>query len=86
MKKFIILFLMVSFLISSETKKEVGTYQIATTSATSNKGKVYIVETIIDTRTGTIISRNKIYLSKYKLPTKDRYNKPINKIEGWWNK
>ena len=72
---------MVSFLISSEN--EVGRYQVATTTYTSVKGTVYIVETIIDTKTGSIVKRKKIKASKYKLPTKDRYNKTINEDKLW---
>ena len=56
---------------------EIGKYQVSTTVATSKKGKVYIVETIIDTETGKIIKRKKIYLSKYTLPYKDRKGKMI---------
>ena len=31
----------------------------------SSKGKVYVVETVLDTKTGKIVGRNKILLSKY---------------------
>ena len=49
---------MVSFLISTPNKveeKEVGRYQLSTTTAISKKGSVYVVETVIDTKTGTIV-------------------------------
>mgnify|MGYP003153376176 CR=1 FL=1 len=56
---------------------EVGKYQVSTTVATSKKGKVYIVETTIDTETGKIVKRKKVLLSKYKLPYKDHRGKTI---------
>ena len=67
---------MLSFVVASlpekgKVEREVGRYQLATTTAISSKGKVYIVETILDTKTGKIVKRKKIYLSKYKLPYKD---------------
>ena len=71
---------MVSLLISTPEKveKEVGRYQLSTTTAISKKGSVYVVETVIDTKTGTIVKRKKISLSKYKLPYKDNYGRMIN--------
>ena len=67
---------MVSFLMpylpeKGKVEREVGRYQLSTLVAESNKGKVYIVETILDTRTGKIVKRQKIYLSKYRLPYKE---------------
>ena len=68
---------MLSFVVASlpergkKVEREVGRYQLETVVAESKKGKVYIVETILDTRTGKIVKRKKIYLSKYKLPYKD---------------
>ena len=44
---------------------EVGRYQLTVSSLTSSKGKVYVVETVLDTKTGKIVDRNKILLSKY---------------------
>jgi hypothetical protein len=73
--------MLVSFLISTPNKveeEEVGRYQLSTTTAISKKGSVYVVETIIDTKTGTIVRRKKIFLSKYKLPYKDNYGRMIN--------
>ena len=66
---------MLSFVVASlpergKVEREVGRYQLETVVAESKKGKVYIVETILDTRTGKIVKRQKIYLSKYKLPYK----------------
>jgi hypothetical protein len=68
MKRFLIGLLLVSFLVSAEPeKKEVGRYQIATTTYISPKtGKLYIVETVIDTKTGDIVKRQKFYYTKYK--------------------
>ena len=76
MKRFLIGLIMISFLMpylpeKGKVDREVGRYQLSTTTAVSVKGKVYIVETILDTKTGKIVKRNKIYLSKYKLPYKD---------------
>ena len=72
MKRFLIGLLLVSFLVSAEPeKKEIGRYQLAVSTYTSQKGKVYIVETVLDTKTGKVIKRKKIYHTKYKLPYKD---------------
>ena len=67
---------MLSFVVASlpekgKVEREVGRYQIATILAESKKGKVYVVETILDTRTGKVVKRKKILLSRYKLPYKD---------------
>ena len=75
MKKVLILLVLMSFL----SAQDVGKYQVSTTTATSSKGKVYIVETIVDTQTGDIVKRKKILLSRYKLPYKDRYHKTVTK-------
>ena len=47
------------------TDMEVGRYQLTVSSITSAKGKVYVVETVLDTKSVKIVSRNKILLSKY---------------------
>ena len=60
---------MVSLLVSAPKKveKEVGRYQVATTTYVSPKtGKVYIVETIIDTKSGEIVKRDRFYYKNYK--------------------
>ncbi len=61
---------MVSLLISAPNKveeKEVGRYQLGLTTYVSPKtGKVYIVETIIDTKTGEIVKRDRFYYKNYK--------------------
>ena len=67
MKRFLIGLMMISFMVASlpergKVEREVGRYQLATTTAISSKGKVYIVETILDTKTGKIVKRKKIYL------------------------
>jgi len=79
MKRLLISLLMVSLLISTPEKveKEVGRYQLSTTTAISKKGSVYVVETVIDTKTGTIVRRKKISLSKYRLPYKDNFGRPV---------
>ena len=68
MKRFLIGLLLISFLISEET--EIGRYQLETLTYTSKKGTVYIVETILDTKTGKIVKRKKKKASFYKLPYK----------------
>ena len=72
--------MLVSFLISTPNKveeEEVGRYQLSTTTAISKKGSVYVVETVIDTKTGTIVRRKKISLSKYRLPYKDNFGRIV---------
>jgi hypothetical protein len=71
--------MLISLLISAPEKveKEVGRYQLSTTTAISKKGSVYVVETVIDTKTGTIVRRKKISLSKYRLPYKDNFGRMV---------
>ena len=76
MKRFLIGLVMLSFVVASlpekgKVEREVGRYQISTLLAESKNGKVYVVETILDTRTGKVVKRKKILLSRYKLPYKD---------------
>ena len=73
MKRLLVFLLLVSLVIPENkmVEAEIGRYQLAVSTFTSIKGKVYIVETILDTKTGKIVKRKKIYLSKYKLPYKD---------------
>ena len=61
MKWFLIVLLMALFLMS----EEIGRYQLSVSTAVSGKGKVYVVEAVIDTKTGEVVKRNKILLSKY---------------------
>ncbi len=61
MKWFLMVLLMTSFLMS----EEIGRYQLSVSTAVSKKGKVYVVEAVIDTKTGKIIKRNKISLYDY---------------------
>ena len=74
MKKLLIGLLLVSFMVSAEPeKKEVGRYQVATVTYISPKtGKLYIVETIIDTKTSEVIQRKRFYYTKYKKDKKKR--------------
>tara|TARA_R100001509_G_scaffold123474_1_gene77200 strand:+ start:129 stop:359 length:231 start_codon:yes stop_codon:yes gene_type:complete len=70
MKKLLISLVMVSFLISVPKKieeKQIGRYQLSTTTYENPKtSKVYIVETIIDTKTGEIVKRHRFYYKNYK--------------------
>ena len=66
MKKFLIGLLLVSFLVSAETKEEVGRYKIEVTTYVSKKGNVYVLETIFDTKTGKVIDRKRFYHTKYR--------------------
>ena len=68
MKKLLIGLLLVSFMVSAETKvkEEVGRYKIEVTTYTSKKGNVYVLETIFDTKTGKVIDRKRFYHTKYR--------------------
>ena len=66
MKKILLALMMISFLISSEPEKSVGRYDLKVVTYVSPKtGKLYIVETIFDTKTGEIISRTKFFYKNY---------------------
>tara|TARA_Y100001973_G_C5173420_1_gene320447 strand:- start:1285 stop:1530 length:246 start_codon:yes stop_codon:yes gene_type:complete len=78
MKRFLIGLILISFLIPKNVEeKEVGRYQLAVSTYTSQKGKVYIVETVLDTKTGKVVKRKRIYHTKYKLPYKNDRGKTI---------
>jgi hypothetical protein len=76
MKRLFMGLLLVSFLVSAET--EVGRYQLETITYTSKKGTVYIVETVLDTKTGKVVVRRKKKASSYKLPYKNTKGRMIN--------
>lgn len=76
MKYFLIL-LVASSILFSEENTEVGRYQLEVTTYQNNKGKIYIVETVLDTKTGKVVKRKKIYASKYKLPYKNRSGRTV---------
>jgi len=64
MKKLLIGLLLVSFMVSAEP--EIGRYKVEVTSYISNKtGKMYILETTIDTKTGKVIKRKRFYHANY---------------------
>ena len=71
MKKLLIGFLLVSFLVSAKTisediKEEVGRYKIEiTTYVNSKNGKTYVLETRFDTKLGKVIERKRFYHTKY---------------------
>ena len=65
MKKFLIGLLLVSFLVSAETKEEVGRYKIEITTYVSKKGSVFVLETVFDTKTGKVVERKRYYHTKY---------------------
>tara|TARA_R100000234_G_C4881956_1_gene127750 strand:- start:271 stop:480 length:210 start_codon:yes stop_codon:yes gene_type:complete len=65
-----------SFLISSDVE-EVGRYQLAVSIYENKKGTIYIVETVLDTKTGKVITRRKKKASSYKLPYKNKHRKTI---------
>ena len=71
MKKLLIGFLLVSFLVSAKTisediKEEVGRYKIEiTTYVNSKNGKTYVLETIFDTKLGKVIERKRFYHTNY---------------------
>ena len=76
MKRLLIGLLLMSFLTSADVK-EVGRYQLAVSTYESKKGKIYIVETVLDTKTGKVVKRKRIYHTKYKLPYKNDRGKTI---------
>ena len=66
MKKLLIGFLLVSFMVSAEPQKEeVGRYKIEITTYVNKKGSVYVLETIFDTKTGKVVDRKRFYHTKY---------------------
>ena len=69
MKKLLIGLMLVSFMVSAETKEkkeEVGRYKVEVTSYISNRtNKMYILETTIDTKTGKVIKRKRFYHANY---------------------
>jgi len=71
MKKLLIGFLLVSFLVSAKTisediKEEVGRYKVEiTTYVNSKNGKTYVLETIFDTKLGKVVERKRFYHTKY---------------------
>ena len=77
MKKLLMGLLLISFLISNDVEKEVGRYQLAVSIYENKKGITYIVETVLDTKTGKVVTRRKKKASSYKLPYKDRRGKTI---------
>ena len=79
MKRFLIGLFLISFLISNNVEvQEVGRYQLAVSTYQSPKtGKLYIVETVLDTKTGKVVKRKKIHYTKYKLPYKNSRGKMI---------
>jgi len=79
MRKYLLLiFMCISMLFSTDLPKgESGRYQLTTTIYESKKGIVYIVETVLDTKTGKVVVRRKRKASTYKLPYKNRQHKTI---------
>ena len=79
MKRFLICLILVSFLIPNDVEdKEVGRYQLAVSVYQSKKGITYIVETVLDTKTGKVVTRRKKKASSYKLPYKTSRGKMIH--------
>ena len=76
MKRFFLGLILMSFLISADVE-EVGRYQLAVSIYENKKGITYIVETVLDTKTGKVVTRRKKKASSYKLPYKDRRGKTI---------
>ena len=78
MNRILIMLVMLSFLVALPNEN-VGRYQLETTTYTNKKGIIYVIETVLDTKTGEVIKRRKIKASIYKLPYKDRKGKLIIK-------
>ena len=79
MKKLLIGLLLVSFLLPKDIEeKEIGRYQLAVSTYENKKGSMYIVETVLDTKTGKVVVRRKKKASSYKLPYKTSRGKMIH--------
>ena len=68
MKKFLIGWLLVSFMVSAKTiveKEEIGRYKIEVTTYVNKKGNIYVLETTFDTKLGKVIERKRFYHTKY---------------------
>ena len=63
MKKLLISLLMISFLVSTET--EIGRYKVEVTTYTSKKGNMFVLETVIDTKTGKVMDRKRFFHTEY---------------------
>ena len=70
MKYLIYSILLISFLVAAPPEAALGRYQLETLTYTSKKGTVYIVETVLDTKTGKVVVRRKKKASSYRLPYK----------------
>ena len=77
--KYFFIVLLTSAMLFADEAKEVGRYQLETLVYTSKKGTVYIVETVLDTKTGDVVKRRKKKASLYKLPYKSSKGKMITK-------
>ena len=77
--KYFFIVLLTSAMLFADEAKEVGRYQLETTVYENKKGKIYIVETVLDTKTCEIIKRQKIYAPNYKLPYKDRRGRLVTR-------
>jgi len=60
------LIIMSSKPISLNTENEVGRYQVTTDFRELGSLNSHVLETIIDTKTGEVISRKKVNMKKYK--------------------
>ena len=63
MKKLLIGLLLISFLVSAET--EIGRYKVEVTTYTSKKGNMFVLETVIDTKTGKVMDRKRFLHTEY---------------------
>jgi hypothetical protein len=70
MKYLIYSILFVSLLVAAPPEAAIGRYQLETTTYINKKGLVYIVETVLDTKTGKVVVRRKKKASSYRLPYK----------------
>ena len=78
--KLLVILLVISLAYGGDKREgtEVGRYQLETIMYVNKKGVAYIVETVLDTQTGKVVTRRKKKASSYKLPYKDRYGKLVN--------
>ena len=82
LRGFLIGLILVSFMVSAKNtvedyKEESGRYQLVTAVYQNKKGTFYVVETVLDTKTGKIVKRAKKKASSYKLPYKGRGGRTV---------
>ena len=68
MKKLLIGLLLISVMVSAKTiveKEEIGRYKIEVTTYVNKKGNMFVLETVIDTKTGKVMDRKRFLHTEY---------------------